>query len=269
MTDSLHRLQWATSHNSYDSAQQKVAANLPFDPARFYDAGFRGVELDIVQHDAAPEWCVRHGGFFSFDYKLLSSYLVDLRDWSRQAAGHDPVFIHLDCKDFTVREGFPDQLDGYLQRFLGDQPVYRPADLIRSGSDLMQSAMASGWPTPDSLAGRFIVVLTGERSPKENYASTSPASRLCFADVDLHFGFDTDHGSRIIANSDAVLLSDRSDFGSWCAARQAVLWRVYFAETAPDFDRLANLGANMIAAATTFPLSKRGFWPNPKSQGTV
>jgi hypothetical protein len=272
-TESLHLLQWATSHNSYDTDQQLVRAGRPFEPASLYDCGFRGIELDVVQDaKGGEEWCVRHGNSFDSAYKLLSSYLMELHDWSAAwpaNAPHDPLFIHLDCKDIDVDATFPERLDAYLRRYLSDQPTYQPVDMLTPEGDLMQSAMSAGWPSPAELAGKFIFVLTGERAPKERYARRAPASRMCFADMDLHFGFNTKSGRRILANSDAGLMQESLTFGHWCADKRAVLWRVYCAEDEGAFHTLAALGPNMIAAERSVPIPGGGFWPNPLATTAV
>ena len=269
MPPSFHDLQWAVSHNSYNTAQQKVVTNLPFDVGRFYDLGFRGVELDIVQQDTnVEEWCVCHGAEFDTrTYKLLSSYLTDVRDWSMAAGNrnHDPIFVHLDCKDVEVDPNFPNMLDDYLRHYLGDQALYTSGDVITAGKDLMQSAMTGvGWASPDDLPGRLIIfILTGERQPKEQYAANSPATRLCFADIDLHFAFNTNDGTRLVANGDAALVNDGPTFGSWCHSKQGVLWRLYVAETLADFNENCSYGVNMVAADPGFRLPKKGYWKNP------
>lgn len=264
--DGLHAYQWAVSHNSYNTSQQKVIAGKHFDVAAFYDAGFRGVEFDIVQDPHRAEWCVKHGGGFDPRYKLLSSYLVDLRAWSaalRDGQSHEPLFVHLDCKDFTVDAAFPAQLDEYLLTYLGDQPLFTPEHFITEGEELRGKIEEKGWPDPADAAldGRLIFVLSGERAPKEEYAAAGPSVRLCFADRDVHFSFgDRD---RVIANGASELLTGGMRFGEWCAEERAVLWRLYVAESKQDFQRFSQLGVHMIAADRGFTLPKKGYWSHP------
>lgn len=255
---SLHDLQWAVSHNSYEGDA--------FSPAALYGAGFRGVELDLVQQTGKAEWCVKHGGSFDTKTPKLSTYLHDLAAWSgaRRAAGsHEPLFVHLDCKDPDVAHGFPAQLDGYIRDALGDQPLFVPGDMIAGGQDLMQGAMAGGWPTPAMLAGRLVLVLSGSTAPKQRYAERAPAKRLCFADMDRTFWFTTKKGARVIVNSDVLALKRGPEFGRWCAKQPGLLWRGYVAETLPAFTAIAALGVNMVAAEDAFPLPWQGYRRNP------
>lgn len=266
----LHDLQWAVSHNSYESDQQYTKNDQPFPVGQFYEQGFRGIELDInrdVDHMQTPEWCVNHGVGFSDDYKLLSTYLADICSWCQGKPQHDLVVVHLDCKDVDVNEGFPGDLDAYLLRGLGGQQVYRPGDLLRPGSDLVQSAMASGWHALAELTGRVMFILTGETRPKANYARTDPTNRLCFADLDIDFAFAVDAGTRIIANDDAAIDHPGFDYGQWSAGQRGLLWRSYTAVDAPTFTTLASRGANMVAAeaASFTPPDGGGYWLNPKA----
>ncbi|HEY4260883.1 MAG TPA: hypothetical protein VGM98_12015 [Schlesneria sp.] len=267
----MHRLQWAVSHNSYDTPQQEVSAGLPFVVSAFYDAGFRGIELDInrdIDNPSRPEWCVNHGQGFDRKYKLLSSYLIDLQTWSRSYLGklpHEPLFVHLDCKDFDVDEAFASELDTYLLRYLPNQPIYRPKEVLNRNLDLMQSAMSLGWNSPAMLAGRLLFVLTGAPQPKAQYARSNPSERVCFADLDIDFAFDTTIGTRILANDDAFIDHSGFDFGGWCSEQKGILWRLYYASTDEEFAGFSARGANMVAAATAVALPARGFWLNPSN----
>ena len=256
---SLHDCQWAVSHNSYDHAGG-------FDPEPVYQAGYRGLELDMVQQPGCAEWCVKHGGSFDAAMTPLREHLATLRAWSEQrraADSHQPMFLHLDCKDPDVAAGFPDQLDDYLRAALAGQPLFTPGDLMQGDAELMKAAMKRGWPALGLLEGRLILVLTGERAAGERYTRRDPAERLCFADRSGSFGFPTSKGQRIIANGDAAHVKDESTFGEWCAAKRGVLWRLYLATTAQQFQRLAALGPNMIAADFPLALPAQGYWLRP------
>jgi hypothetical protein len=249
---SLHDCQWAVSHNSYDH-------DGGFDPEPVYQAGYRGFELDMVQQPGCAEWCVKHGGSFDAGTTPLREYLATLKTWSA-GRSHEPVFLHLDSKDPDVAAGFPDQLDNYLRTALANLPLFTPRDLMQGSADLMKSAMKRGWPALGDLTGRIVIVLTGERAAGERYARKDPAERLCFTDRSGSFGFPTTRGQRIIANGDAAQVKDESTFGDWCARKRGVLWRLYLAATAQQFQRMAALGPNMIAADYPLALPARGYW---------
>lgn len=204
----FHRLLFKASHNSYDRAGD-LASQLLFNPASPALGGCRGLELDLVRHSDASGGA--NGGYFRVNHVAgqtgphLKTYLDQLRALHQQAPDHDPVFVTLDIKSaagaFTV---FPDEIDTYLRTHFDPALLYTPSHFLRSPGDLVQNAVAHGWPALSVLRGKFIFCLSGNKRWKAYYADKDPAQRLCFADVDLPDNQAAEKppqtGNRIVAN---------------------------------------------------------------------
>jgi hypothetical protein len=95
-------------------------------------------------------------------------------------------------------------MDTYLREWFDEQAIFPPNEILIAGKSLLQSVNASGWPTPSQMQGRVIFCISGTESWKSFYAGLSPATRLCFADLD--FSDDSNElkrpadGNRIVAN---------------------------------------------------------------------
>ena len=246
---SLHDLQWAVSHNSYEHPE-------PFDPALLYDAGFRGFELDIWRCPGEWQWCINHQDGWSGTSPTLVSHLATLGQ-ALDDSRTDPVFLHLDVKDKTVPAGFAAALDPVLDAALPNR-LFRPSDL-RSGMGTWKE-----WPDPASAAlqGRIIVVISGTEACKKNYAAAGVTEVAAFPDFNPYGG-----ARRLVANTaynDSYL---GGLFGDWRCGQKSLLWRCY-GEDHPVgqwLDRFKETGANMLAMNHdgTVIEGGAGFWKNP------
>jgi Phosphoinositide phospholipase C, Ca2+-dependent len=172
------------AHNSYQR-DETIIEQIQWDPARPWEAGCRGVELDISQSSAGNDWSVGHKKSYDRNYRQLSQFLNELRVWSEKTPGHDVITLHLDLKHVTP--GFPPRLDEYVADYLGVgkmTALYTPGELMGTSPTLSAGAQANGWPTLGALRGKFLVCVTGDRTAKATYAAMEPKARLCFADKD-------------------------------------------------------------------------------------
>jgi hypothetical protein len=172
------------SHNSVDRDEIPITHQLRNPSGRQpFQAGCRGLELDI--HDAPNlwEWSVSHLGPYSGAANhQLSGYFRLLREWSNVHGNHEPVLLTIDVKSMTKsRTSFPREFDDLLRRTLGKDRLYTPMELQGTAPDLVRGARDNGWPTVDELQNRFIVCLSGDEAVKKTYSGAR--NRLAFADV--------------------------------------------------------------------------------------
>jgi len=96
------------------------------------------------------------------------------------------VTVLVCLKGIQDSENFPSQLDRYIDQYLngGQRDIlYTPSDLLSgtTATSLRGAALLKGWPSLDMLAGKFIIVMTGEGL--EGYTN-DVRSRLGFSSVD-------------------------------------------------------------------------------------
>lgn len=173
-----NQVSFKASHNSYDR-NEPLVQQLRWNPSQPWQCGCRGLELDISQSSTGNNWSVSHDPGYSSRDTQLYTCLQQLAEWARQDSSHDVVTLYLDLKE--VQPGFEDGLDQYVSQYLAS-PVYRPADLMGGQATVPDGARVNGWPTLSALAGKFIIVLSGDDDAKAAYAKDNPRARLCFAD---------------------------------------------------------------------------------------
>lgn len=256
---SLHDLQWVTSHNSYLASER---SNDPaFDVDAFYDAGVRGLELDIWKKTGSWSWSVNHTEGFRANCRVLDEYLHAIS--SAWTDDREPMFLHIDCKDSAVLTAFPDSLDDCLREHLGEERLFSPKHMIGADGQWQE------WPAPDApeITGRLVVVISGSEQLKAQYAGRGRAVALGFPDFDP-YRTNMKTGPRLIANTqyqDAYL---GGQMGKWRCERKALLWRVY--SEGKDASKWLKTwlpsGANMLALdfdGGDVKQNGSAFWPNP------
>jgi hypothetical protein len=173
------------SHNSYERDELPVVDQFPWNKRKTYDAGCRGLELDIQQSSANWAWSVSHVGGYSGDVdRQFSTYLELLASWSRMNRNHDVITVMVDIKAVALsNRDYPAYFDDYIARHFPVQKIFRPRDLLGPGEQLVDAARARGWPRLEDMRERFVFCLSGNEDRKRTYAATAPTQRLCFADV--------------------------------------------------------------------------------------
>jgi hypothetical protein len=123
----------------------------------------------------------------------LKMALEDIRAWSDKNPRHLPVMILLECKDQpqpplpTKPEAFTrERLVELEQEILSVIPLNRilkPDDIRGDHASLRDAVKKKGWPTVDSLRGKFLFTLDNTDAIRARYLDGNPAleGRLIFA----------------------------------------------------------------------------------------
>lgn len=173
------------SHNSYARDEIPVVDQLKWNPRKTYEAGCRGLELDIQQSARNWSWSISHmDGYCGDAHVQFGTYLELLADWSNRNRKHDVITVTVDIKSTKFDDlEFPYFFDAYVARHFPAERIFRPGDLMKPGKSLTDSVKA-GWPKLLDLQGQFIFCLSGDDGRKSLYAQTAPTQRLFFADKD-------------------------------------------------------------------------------------
>jgi hypothetical protein len=163
-----------TCHNCYEP---DVAGKMHATTFEQVLDNVKNVELDIwdnyrswITGYAVPgEWFVRHwtgpgNKNVCTNNGNLGACLTDIKKWAdAHKDGPYPITLFLDKKEAwsSVQEGRrPADLDKLVETSLGGA-LYKPAALQGTYASLREAAKAGAWPTLGDLAGKVIVVLTG------------------------------------------------------------------------------------------------------------
>jgi hypothetical protein len=115
---------------------------------------------------------------------LLTGCLQQFVTWSNEHPNHLPVFITINPKEGAIDvPGFVqplpfddrawDELDTAFRQGLGDK-LFTP-DEFRADELTLPDAVAKGWPTLESMRGRFILVLDHGNERMQQYVKGHPA----------------------------------------------------------------------------------------------
>ena len=264
---SLHDVGFKVSHNSYGIE--------PFDPAQQYAANVRGFELDISQYKSKWDWCVRHGLGCDAHSGKLSEYLEQI--WAWHATGQDedpkdPMIIYIDLKKGPwTDDKFANRIDEYILKSCPDPDrIFSPGQMMIGPSDLLQGAMAMGWPTLGELRGHLIFCLSGDGPGKRKYSETEPSRRVCFADEEIMNPHCCDTGSRVFVNiSQAGHFPDLRGLGRWLRSKRALIGRAYDIFSGHGWNMMRDIGFNMLAVDERFALDpnipNHPHWPIPST----
>jgi hypothetical protein len=239
------------SHNSYARDEKPVTSQSPWLKDTPSDRGCRGLEIDIHQSECNAVWSVSHDGPYSGSVdQQLSEYLIQLKDFSRRHDSHDVITVMLDIKDVAPDlAAFPEDLDTHIERYLGRERLYVPAELQKNANSLVEGAMINTWPILGQLTGRFIFCLTGDETTKGHYAD-SGKDRLCFSDLELYDPIEIPSlksGSRVFFNFDFDGAIDWTATVRMFAARRGFVTRGYDINVDTLWNRARSAGVNIIA----------------------
>lgn len=154
--------------------------------SQIQDWGCRAIEFDLVQQpmeDSAGEWhfVVQHGEQFSDESRSLDDCLQEVKQWSDEHPKHPVITILVDIKHEGISGNdleFAYWLDNRFTSRLGKHRIFTPCDLWKYlarripnknsfPTERLSALMvnqAAGWPKLDELAGKFIVVISGDDS---------------------------------------------------------------------------------------------------------
>ena len=183
----------------YNEVRQTSSHNAFQTTAGIYDQvvywRIRSLEVDL--HRGKPfrdalkrDWYVYHVAVFDPDTTVdrFSGFLQICSGIQRAIPRHEVITVFLDIKDPFHKTASASQsaavLDELLVDALGEDHLYRPRDLLarEPGAASLQAAVAAqGWPTLDSLRGKFLIVLTGGETEMATYANSGTANgRVAF-----------------------------------------------------------------------------------------
>lgn len=123
----------------------------------------------------------------------LTLALEELSNWSKANPNHLPVMVLVECKDqahpplptrplpFT-REVLL-ELEKEILNIIPPSRILRPDDVRKGEKSLPDSLKKHGWPSVESLRGKFIFTLDNTNKVRDHYLDTNPAleERLMFA----------------------------------------------------------------------------------------
>jgi hypothetical protein len=251
-----NQLAFKASHNSYMS-KYSIHDLLRWnrdDPSQF---GCRGLEIDFTRHsDSSGGTSVN---FFQVTHDVggsgepLAEYLGYMLSYHVNHRQHDPIFVTLCIKseDGEIRT-FPEEMDAYLREWFYVPAIFSPGSMLMPGQDLVTSVGERGWPAAKELRDRFVFCLSGTEKWKCFYAQSSPAERLCFADMDISDNQPNPpiatKGDRIVANMN--LFSDH--YPLWRTAISELhtagfLVRGYVVNSAELWGKARSANLNVIA----------------------
>lgn len=177
-----------TCHNCYEIG---VAAKLGAKTFKEVLGKVKNVEIDIfdtkrlLTGGVAGQWFVRHSpaGVGSGNdnnctgngkgTNNFGACLADIQQWSAANPDHDPITLFLDKKQGFSSESSqrrPSDLDQLIEGNLG-AALYKPASLKSTYATLREAAKKDSWPTKANLAGKVIVVLTGDNKILSEYVA--------------------------------------------------------------------------------------------------
>jgi hypothetical protein len=122
----------------------------------------------------------------------LKRALVEMNAWSVKNPRHLPVMILLECKDQpqpplpTKPEAFTREclleLEEEILSVIPPDRILRPDDIRGSEATLRDAVKKKGWPSVDSLRGKFLLALDNTDAIRSRYLEGNPAleGRLIF-----------------------------------------------------------------------------------------
>lgn len=133
----------------------------------------------ICRSESAPDWDIYHAiPDERTTVCTLGQALVLLKAFHDAVPAHEVITVHLEFKDPhcplpgpIFRCHPPYALDQLIFDVLGRANVFTPGDLLatKPGATTLHEAVREGWPTVDSLRGKFIFVIHGDDKDLASY----------------------------------------------------------------------------------------------------
>ncbi|WP_299714702.1 Ca2+-dependent phosphoinositide-specific phospholipase C [uncultured Tenacibaculum sp.] len=187
-----NQVMYKGSHNSYERREDITEQITNSSPA--YQNNVLALELDIWRNTPrnsytntsipSNTWVVNHWPHPGRYGRTLASYFSKLKDWHNRNRNHLPIMIKLDVKSSNGGyQNFHEQIEWYLQRFLGDSDViFKAQRLFKDPNRSIRHNVLyeNAWPSMNELRGKFIIVLTGNGSWMDQYVRTNSRYRWAF-----------------------------------------------------------------------------------------
>ncbi|TCI91711.1 Ca2+-dependent phosphoinositide-specific phospholipase C [Tenacibaculum sp. M341] len=187
-----NQVMYKGSHNSYERKEdiiEQISNSTPI-----YQNNVLALELDIWRNTPkdsynnktipANTWVVNHWPHPGRYGRTLSYYFSKLKDWHNRNQNHLPIMIKLDVKSSNGGyQNFHEQIEWYLQRYLGDSDViFKAQRLFKDPARSIRHNVLyeNAWPSLNELRGKFIIVLTGNGSWMDQYVRTNSRYRWAF-----------------------------------------------------------------------------------------
>ncbi len=276
----LSDLQIKAAHNSFDKGP--LTEQMRITPSKPWIGSCRALEFDLVQNPATstPEvswqFVLQHGDPYKPESRSLEDALKEVKGWAKTNPDHEVCFIHLDMKDTCVSGDhviFAQQIDRIIREYLTPEQLFTPEDCRQNKPSLRKAIEVNGWPTTDSLRGKFIFVMTGDdrddlvAERRTVYCQSNKQSQVAFVDVDQRKLSDI---SKIITKySDRMFLNIKQGSNQWRqlvqkARQNQMIARIWKANTKEKWKEAVTSGAHLIATDVISDKSKSwAFIPAP------
>lgn len=154
-----NQIRQKSSHNSYQRSE-----GLP-DQALYWR--IRSMEIDIHNSNNSAGWPQLTDNWYVYhisgidqgsSVNTLRDAMQVLQSFQMTVPQHEVVTIWLDLKDnfISSHNQTPQSLDELIISYLGRENIWGPPDLIGTESNLQAAVKNYGWPSLESLQGKFI-----------------------------------------------------------------------------------------------------------------
>ncbi len=140
-----------------------------------------------------PGFKVMHANDVDFRSHCVTfvACLQVVRTWSKAHPGHVPIYLQIENKVGSAREGFSkpepltkktmDTLDGEIRSVFEDGEVVRPDDVRGSHATLEEAVLQEGWPSLDWARNKVVFLLDQEQvTPLYTEGHVSLKGRMMF-----------------------------------------------------------------------------------------
>lgn len=146
---SYNQLRQKSAHNTYDRDEEYADVLLHHH--------CRSVEFDIHNAKSSGVFDIYHEHpWDGSDVKTLADGVKVLSQFHNLNPSHQVVTVWVDIKDFLDADHTAENFDQTISIL----PLYTPMEAKGAYSSISEGISATGWPTTDSLLGRFIFIIT-------------------------------------------------------------------------------------------------------------
>ena len=215
----------------------------------FFNAGFRGIEIDIYYDRKKRVRVGHHGLNLSFSRQNFKEYLMEIQEWRLAHSNHLPILIQLEANH-------PNRTDKLVEGVFSTVLSVFPKELLIGPDEIAKFRLENPellWPTVDSLRGRFLFNIQNvalDTYHRQKDADSADLSKFFFGTQDneyfadysyLEVGDDTDS-----AKENMKLMVEDIKLGKLVRVTPSyrfLLWR----KTVMNVKNCMDWGVNIIA----------------------